>query len=147
MPEVEEIIERMATGMRGVATAGAVHDRLRSLEPSKLGFASRLAQLIGSPYRGWAIQYLLATERAGTSSSGARLAINEVERTHRFHFYWTLPFNDDAGSTAAHALMFEDMAAHFSMTRSFGYGRATVENQFLQGQEPRDPVQLSQVEG
>lgn len=149
MPDVEEIIERMATGMRGVATAGAVHPRLRSLEPSKPGFPSRLAALIKSPYRGWAIDYLLSTERVGTSSTGESLEVGQIERALRFHFYWTLPFNDKEGSTAAHRRMFEDMAAHFRRrsVRSFGFDATLVQNQLLQGREPGDPVQLSEAEG
>lgn len=149
MPEPTELIDRMVTYMQGVASAGKVHRRLRSVRRSQKEFA-KLAQLVPHTtdrFRGWFLQYLHSTDHERGSGATEQLEIGQIEIHHHFRCFWILPFNDDAGSTEAHAAMFWDMAEMLRVERSFGYGRQLVKHQLLQGRAPGDPVEVSELKG
>lgn len=139
--EIDALTAAMVGFMRGVAGAGTVHDRPRSA--SRPDQYARLCAYEGS-YRGWIVRYHFSTERQGGE-------IGSVTLSHRFALTWVLPYDDDRTdgetSTAEHARMFAAMAAQFRQYRSFGFGRARVENQLLQGQAPAAPVEVSETKG
>lgn len=144
MPEAEDILERIVTTFRTVATAGHVHDRMRSLVPRRQGFWDRIAALVSG--HGVVVDYRLGTERRGTGREGVKLEIGAVERTLRFVALAVLPFDDAGGSTAAHRRMCDDLQAAIRATRGLGFD-ASVTHDGLQWDEPTDPVQLSEVKG
>lgn len=150
MPDLSEITAAIATLLRGNATAGAVHDRLRSVDPSDPRDYERLAAMVRHDVDGWRGFFLdawLAGERRGTTHQGKALAMGEAEISIGVSISWILRYDDAKGSTTAHRQMGWDAAETLRAAPSLGFGTAVARHGGFQGRRPRDRVRLSEAMG